>query len=171
MVCFSTSPECRCLGHGWHQSCLFAVGHFYMFPLVATARYSGSCAHTFIAVLFLTVLCRSCRVPSLAYRGGNGRHHVDLSSLRATKVSAEEAHARLGSVPSYVKEWPSCKGFCHNGMCALKWDHPACCSVHRAHYDSVDGQEGADAAADTASQDADALSSGHWEGRDWYCWD
>jgi len=90
--------------------------------------------------------------------------------MRATQVSAEEARARLSSVPSYVKEWPSCKGSCLKGVCALKWDHPACCSVHRAHYDSVDGQVGANAAADSAAQDA-ALSSGHLEGRDWYCWD
>jgi len=114
-----------------------------------------------------------CCAPRCSYRVPSryGRHRVDLSSLSATKVSAEEARARLSNVPSYVKEWPICMGFCYHGMCALKWDHPACCSVHRSHYAAVDSQdEGVDVAANPFTQDA-ALNREHWEGQDWFCWD
>lgn len=72
-------------------------------------------------------------------------------------------------------------------MCALRWDHPACCSIHKAtHYDIdaparqllADGSTAAVAdgsAADGYEDEEDATSSswddGHWKGSEWYCWD
>jgi hypothetical protein len=78
--------------------------------------------------------------------------------MQASKVTAEEAAERLASAPSYMREWPSCEGTCIDGVCALRWDHPVCCGIHRAtHYD-------VDASAASAGK-------GHWEGPEWYCWD
>jgi hypothetical protein len=78
-------------------------------------------------------LCAPCWC-SHRYPNSHGRHgpySVDLSSARALKVSPDEAAARLSSAPSYLREWPSCEGSCVNGMCALRYDHPACCGIHR----------------------------------------
>jgi hypothetical protein len=51
-------------------------------------------------------------------------------------------------------------------MCALRYDHPACCSIHRHTHYGVD-VEGELGAADEGSTQLE----GHWEGPEWYCWD
>lgn len=121
-------------------------------------------------VHLLTAPCAPVAAPSISYRypkhhHRHGPYSVDLSSARAVKVTAEEATARLTSAPSYLKEWPSCYGSCIDGKCMLKYDHPACCGIHRhTHYDvEVEGELDADKGA--------VQSRGHWEGEEWWCWD
>jgi len=44
-------------------------------------------------------------------------------------VSASQAAAWLTGVPAYDTEWPECQGKCIDGVCALRWDTPACCHI------------------------------------------
>jgi hypothetical protein len=72
----------------------------------------------------------------------------------------------MSAKPAYG--WSECEGKCFSGMCALRFDHPACCTVphgsrkHR-HYESASDAELA------ASGPAD-LAMGRWEDDGLYCW-
>ena len=53
---------------------------------------------------------------------------TDASTLKRTPATEEEATALLMTAkPAYG--WPKCQGKCLCGMCALRWDTPACCVV------------------------------------------
>lgn len=60
-----------------------------------------------------------------------------------------------------------------NGLCALRYDHPACCGVRRRrHYGQEEREEeGRQLAATGSEGDDQATTQGHWEGPEWYCWD
>jgi hypothetical protein len=86
------------------------------------------------------------------------------------QVSAEEAAARLTAAPAHDNsDWPQCAGKCHEGMCALRSDHPACCYVPKSQsYHLTTGRPYS--VDDSAESAADVQSSGHWKSRDWFCW-
>ena len=53
---------------------------------------------------------------------------TDRGTLKRTPATEEEATALLMTAkPAYG--WPKCHGKCLRGMCALRWDNPACCVV------------------------------------------
>ena len=98
------------------------------------------------------------------------------TAQKTQAVDAEQAAAWLTGTPAYETRWPECSGRCYDEICALEWDHPACCFVLPAEHggggymprrhlrpDSPytaalsDGQE-------------DASLAGYWQSRDFYCW-
>lgn len=53
---------------------------------------------------------------------------ADDSAMTAAFATEAEA-AVISAKVLHEDEWPPCEGKCHNGACALRWDHPACCTV------------------------------------------
>lgn len=80
--------------------------------------------------------------------------------------------------------WPQCEGKCINGLCALRWDHPACCAVRGTGDDYYGGHYSSDTESQLATGDTTALPAtaavpvwgGKWQygagdhGSDLYCW-
>jgi hypothetical protein len=71
----------------------------------------------------------------------------------------------MSAKPAYG--WPECEGKCINGQCALRMDHPTCCTAPHSkgtygHYNAA-----ADAAPDAA---VTHVSGGRWEDDGLYCW-
>jgi hypothetical protein len=65
-----------------------------------------------------------CRYP----RAQGHPYWTDASTLKRSPATEEEAAALLMvAKPAYG--WPKCHGKCMRGMCALRWDTPACCVV------------------------------------------
>jgi hypothetical protein len=81
------------------------------------------------------------------------------------QVSAATAGAWVPVSPEHDQQWPQCEGRCTMGVCALKWDHPACCHVGpTADNDSDDSESEWSASPYTAAQegqDASASSEGY----------
>jgi hypothetical protein len=88
----------------------------------------------------------------------------------ARKVTAEEATARLSRARPDIQEWPSCEGVCIDGVCALRWGHPACCGIHRAtYYEHIETAAGQQLGTDNPTS-ISSWDEGHWEGPEWFCW-
>ncbi len=97
---------------------------------------------------------------------------VSDASSRTMQVSATEAAAWVTGKPAYEHRWPECWGRCRMGLCALKWDHPACCYVRPSEGDRDDSGEG-NASPSTVLNEgkkAETTSAGYWHSRNFFCW-
>jgi len=92
-------------------------------------------------------------------------------------VSATEAAAWVSGKPSYETEWPECAGRCYDGVCALRYDHPACCFVPRdgqsarhGHHDHGrdrrDDNDDDDNVQSYSDMKADTSGLGHWRSKE-----
>jgi len=125
-----------------------------------------------------------CRYPRGSYHP-YGASSVDSSKLQRLQVTPEQlAPVHAASTKSALADasyyrthsdykWPVCKGHCESGACALKWDHPACCSVPSLadmQHDLHSGVQGSDSQYPSDAAEMEGYRHGSWVNHDLFCW-
>lgn len=113
------------------------------------------------------------RLPRHYFAMGQPMADAQSDKPNMVPVSAHDAAAWLTGKPAYDTEWPECKGMCLGGVCALRFDTPACCYVphpdHESQYRDGPGRPYAAAAEQPRDGDMPKASFSYWRSRDWYC--
>ena len=86
-----------------------------------------------------------------------------------TGFFATQTEAATIMATSYLEGgWPSCEGRCHKGVCALRWDHPACCEL--PERDTCRVRSLGDEAPVNTRKQATADNGAHYDHGHLYCW-
>lgn len=105
-----------------------------------------------------------------------GASSVDESKLQRIQVSPQrDATKSATSSTDYYRneDWPTCMGHCSNGLCALKWDHPVCCSVSPLAENPAESDRGKSGCTYSDPSDAAEVQGKRyagWAAPDIFCW-
>lgn len=122
-------------------------------------------------------LCVSCRRPFIPHprghqRGGHYRQAAAQQQVTPTTLAAHtEGTTRLleSNTPTYRMygdDYTECRGKCIEGKCALRSDHPKCCTVRGTRIDNYP-QAAEQRQAD--SPEPKATPQGFWAAHDLFC--
>jgi hypothetical protein len=88
-------------------------------------------------------------------------------------LTTEADAAAISAKVLHEDEWPPCEGKCHNGACALRWDHPACCTVparHAPYYGRSLKSSDEERAPNEEGTKANVAGGAYYDEGRLYCW-